>query len=78
MVMSRKVANPFGLEVQFHGIAKGLREEKKALAVVRPVGPLAEPCYLGDIWREVIGRALSRRVLGSPGAQCEPGGKCPG
>ena len=74
-VVRGQVANAFGGEVEFHRITESLCQEKNSPPIVREIGALAEPGYLRDVRRQVIGGILAGfgfRGLGArSGDACE-------
>jgi len=57
-VMGGQITDVPAGHIQFQRVAEGLGEKQDALAVVRPVRPLAEPGDLPDVRRQVIGRTV--------------------
>ena len=64
-IVGGQVADVSRRQIDLHGIAEGLGEEENALAVMRPVGALAEGCESKNVRGQMISWTLSGRRRGS-------------
>ena len=68
-----QIADRLGRKIQLHRIPKRLGEKQYALPVMRPVRPLTEPRYPGDVRQQMVHWTFPG--LGFRGGSAQRGGQ---